>query len=337
MKIIFMKTALSSLVIFFFVILTFIPRNSLAQAKANADTSAEKENTKPDSLYDNSSLRIYTDFQGYGGNNPNGIVQTEMEWWWNIFGPAFGKNRKSVQVYFFKSLHLPQIAASTLGEKFRGRQVNYDKSDTNNIIHHIHTLDLIKYSTFNISSCLNALAFNYASSKRKINLYLDFYGTLYNTELKDSLFPSDKIRVNTIGVGYNIAAEFFPANSHWNMRVSVRGFKLKLYDNNIKQNYGPMHLPDDSRLNNTYYDQKKDGANVANNIFAGEIGYSKKLNDLKKFTVSDFFLRISFYNNAFKTIADKKVNAGNNYLQVQFGIQKNFGDLVEFLKPNKDK
>jgi hypothetical protein len=292
----------------------------------------------------NSNMRIYTDLQGYGGNNPNGIMQTEFKWWWNMFNPVANiKNAEDTcltKLYLFKNMTFPMVNISSLGEKFKGKPVNYFVDTvTQDTIHHIHTIDLVKYSMLSLSGQFNLLALNFESTKRKFNFYADLLGMVYRTQLKDSLLSNDNILVNSLGWGYNLCLEFYPKRSHWSLRACMKGFNLSLLNNNIHQNYGPVYEPESFEKNNQYFNKDKDSAYVWNYAFSAEIRYKQDISTTDS-GESDLFLRIFYYNNVFNTGFRNKLNAGNNFLQLQVGVTKSIEDLVKFLGPKekeKDK
>ncbi len=304
-----------------------------------ADTSSKDED-KFD--LNNSSMTVYTDFKGYGGNQPNGIVQTELKWWWDLFNPICGKKRKTKATnwFFVKNIVFPVINLSSMNDKFKGKHVNLQYDTAGNILfHHIKTIDLIKYSTFNISALVNVFAINHRTKKSAINFYIDGFGTIYNTELKDSSIQEETFRANTIGWGTNWTLESFPQKSKWSMRVSFRSFALSLHNNDIKLNYGPIQLPDNNPRNNIYYDEKADTIKTWNYALTLDIRHSPKKNKEypTKTPSGSVFFRFSYYNHAFFKSTSNSINLGNNYMQVQVGIQKSVEDLLKFIKGDDEK
>ena len=142
--------------------------------------------------------RIYSDFIGLGGDNPNGLVQAEVS-----RKIILRPKRQPVYTLGQYSFHTGRlnffepIASITKIEKnFKELPltVEYETTQDSKTVKskHASTLDLLRYSNFSFGGKVNLSVFDFP--KLKYSLYLNIGTMLYRTLIKDS------VRTITAGV-----------------------------------------------------------------------------------------------------------------------------------------
>lgn len=295
-------------------------------------------------------FRVYSDAKGFKKEQPNGLLQTEFGFNWEI--KALTWSSKNCKVYFLKNLQLPQVSLfqNKNDTSFQYTPVHYDKSipitDTTLFTSrlNVHTLNLIKYAHYTVSGKLNLLAVEY--KKKGIKWYLDAFGTFYSTGISyDSTTykllqikkEDSKFQVFSAGGGLNSKLIICPPKTYFTLEVSYTQFYLLLLNNDIRQSYGKLHTPDynSSNYKTPLIRSYNDKSLSAIAIYNVEVRYSSTRNDKKKDNTG-VFLRFNFFTNPFTSFSFKS-NYGNNYTQIQVGVSHTFEELLNFLGMEKPK
>ena len=277
------------------------------------------------------SLITYSDFQGFKGDRPNGLVQAEANFSFYTNVKSF-KSEKSSAVFFRNVVF--GFNLTKVEDKLRYKQVNYF-IDTSEAIHdtirHIHTFDLVQYSNFNAYAKINFLTYKWPLTKWKF--YADGYGALFSTGVKDTLPVVTEYNLNSIAIGYNlkISTDYEPSEFPINVAFSVKGFHINCYSNSVRQRVGPLYVPDSDKRNNIF---QKDGivGGKSLTVFQLEFQYFPSKENSGK-----IFFRTSYYNNIFGRVINNEPSNdyGNNFLQVQVGYAGSFTEFLGRFFPEK--
>ena len=351
------------------------------EIKEKAKQDLATKDTKEESPGKNSfNFRLYTDFVGFKGDQPNGLAQTELSFQWKLNPKRYRmlliaahpqpnkselrynlcqmkKDRNKLQgrekakkkdelrkaktdfnshvprrLGFFENLVFPIIELSKIKDSLRYKELDYD---TTSHTKHIHTLDLIKHSNFNVSGKLNVLS--YHSVKNNIYAYFDVFGTFYSTGIydKDTLLDSkdQKHNINSVGWGSSVKIVFAPEKSNFYLEASYQNYGLKLLNPDIIQRKTTLYYPEYNPKNNVLNNSNTLDAVSA---YVASVRYSSKMNKENK-NKDGIYLRIAFFNHMSGTPSQAHnpfaVDYKNNFLQVQLGVSKSIEDLVKFIKP----
>ncbi|MCC6370541.1 MAG: hypothetical protein IT236_05985 [Bacteroidia bacterium] len=320
-----------------------------------SESTEEKTNEKHDRRL-SLAMRVYNDATGFNPDQPNGIVQSEASLNIRLKGWRWWKEdtTKNVTAMFFNNIVFPTINLFQIKDdsSYRYAPVHYLKS--NNLVNdsfvNVHTLNLVRYSNFNVSAKVNL--FTLQTRDKGLSLFIDAYGAFYRTGLSyDSLLSAhlgvkkedSRFMVNSAGAGLNIKFRCSPPKSKLSLEASTTIFGIALLSNDVKQNYGRLYYPDYNKRNDERGNIKY--INGAESFFNGlafysfQIRYSDNLENSKNKTGSGFFFRVNFFSNPWIGILNdsKRVSYGNNYLQIQTGISKNLDDVLKFLGLQKAK
>jgi len=283
---------------------------------------------------------VYTDFKGYS-NEPNGLVQNEISFnvpflKWEIksnkdcFGCLKKENPEIKELCntmtFFDNVKAKVNFFQTQSDSSNHyRKLNYDTTGSE-IRKHIHTLDLIKYA--NISAYINVNVFKWQHKKTGLRFFLDGFASFYNTPIIDSVITKKTNSITSIGYGYSVKLKFKPDNSHIMADFSYAQTYFKLFSNDVLQRTGSLY--EDGNVKNNFISNSSDNNERSIiGLFTGELRYSSKVNKLNDLGTG-YFLRLNVFTNPIIG-EDSKYNYNNNYVQIQFGINKSIDELLKFL------
>jgi hypothetical protein len=318
---------------------------------------------KPAVSLSNFRFRLYTDVVGFNDGQPNSPIQNEVYFNWDIAKNGYrwirskdgekekwklkAVDKKKAPFLLFSNLVFPIIDLwqTKAEDSLKYRQVNYDpqlmvwhlSGDTADTVlgpvRHIHTLDLIRHSHFQISGKLNILTIKNRSNG--VSIMGDIFGTVYRTGVQDSLLNEDdqRFKVTSVGLGYNIKFRVKPLNSHFQLDASYTGYGLRLLSNHIYQRFGKLYYPDGDRRNSKLGPAPGKGDYFNGiGIYSAEIRFSTKTNAKRKDNDDGWFLRMNFFTNPLLSKREE-FDYNNNYFQLQLGVNKGIDDLIAFFKP----
>lgn len=276
----------------------------------------------------------YSDFKGFKGDQPNGLVQFETNFNYYFKQKEFDKSK--AQTIWLRNTIIG-INLTKLDDKLRYRQLDYDTIDQSpDTIRHIHTFDLVRYSNFNFYIKTNIFTFNMPGAK--LRLFGDLYAGLYSTGVRDSLLEDEKeFNLNSTGFGASmkIATNYRQNESPFNASFGITGFLISAHSNNVRQRVGPLYYPETDIRNKQFAKNGVFGGKTMT-IFQLELRYSPS-SDLNR--NGKIFLRTSYYTNVFYKYSDgaNSSDYGNNFLQVQIGYVGTIEDLLSrFFPENTD-
>lgn len=310
-------------------------------------SSSGTEPVKEEKTGGNLRFRLYTDLVGLDSDQPNSLIQNQffLSWHLNERPGTTGKG-SSKKITLFYNLIFPIVDLWKVKseDSLRYKLVDYDTvhtvkditgKDADSVlgpIRHIHTLDLIRHARMDVSGKLNVLKLD---CNKRMYIFLDVFGAVYRTGLRDTLLREEDSRFNvtSVGFGYNLKLRLKSPGSPFSLDVSYTSFGLRLLNNHVYQRYGSLYYPG-SDIRNSVYDiaqAQKHSALQGIGIYGAEVHYSGKDNDKDD---NELFLKMTLYTNPL--LGDNATyNYNNNYFQVQLGTNQSIDKLWNLFKPSK--
>jgi len=289
--------------------MVFLAHVGLAQQKEpeKSDSSSVPKNspTAPAAPPDGSSneldssyfyIRAYSDFVGLQDDQPNGLLQTEFFFDWNL-----RLNYDSAKaLVFFYNLVLPEVGILKLDEKERYLPVLYGETTNRTML---NATDLVKYANLRLAAKLNILKLKLNSLNR---LYLDGYAVHYRTGITDSTRKEPESIFNTFGAGGNILFRSYKKNTKFRLDLMYSLFWLKSTSNR----YDLVSSSADAESTVMTDDQVSNDTSPLSNLSI-QVAFEGKTHS---------FLRFSYTNNWFTF--GKSPDFYNGFWQVQIGVSK---------------
>ncbi len=317
----------------FLMIFSLCAAGNIAHTQPKPDELPEaKKPAISDTDLTHFSLKIYSDFVGIGQKDPNGLVQTELSL---SFPFVKWKPFKEINLTFFDNISPKANFFQTKTDSSKqNKLLNYGTDPvTNNVIKHIHTLDLIKYSHLSFSAKINVLKFKF---KDRFVFYTDLFPVFYRTPVVDTLAGNRAIyNLSSWGMGYSFKLRFKPDDSKFMMDVSYTQFSIKLNNNDIMQRYGKLYESTNAE-NNKFTGSTSTSAFTLGpgtiGIGSVEFRYSTKYTNVQNTSNEGYFIRATIFTNPLIGAGSSKTDYGNNYVQFQVGLSKSIDEFLKLLK-----
>lgn len=206
--------------------------------------------------------KIFSDLTGLQEDNPNGIIQLEVDKRIDIITSRFYRNPK-LSVGVFQYIQ-PIVVLSKLEEKDKYLELLHSQKDiSNNTI-----LDLYEYENFRAGTSFNMLYLdvNYAKTILSLNGGLYFGRVNFSDTLIDQSTNVNKHTINTMNLNANIRFDIVPKQEYGISFIWGASY-YRPFSNELKQYVNPHNIRDENEWLQTseilaYYRLKNTNSNV---------------------------------------------------------------------------
>lgn len=269
---------------------------------------------------------IFTDFKGFAGDQPNGLVQSHL-----FFNLSVNDSDKWIKI--FRNV-VGGIALTKLENNLRYKSLYIHKDTMENgsldTIKHLHYLDLVRYQNFEGYAKFNLLTLDLKKSTLDIpvTIYLDGFANILSTGIRDTTLgtaESDRT-FSTTSFGYGGSAnirigDVTSSEIPFDFTMGMTMYQVYNTSNNFVTTNGPLFHPENNPANYSY-----DGFKLTSLIKKYEflLTYCRDNENPE----NKIFIRTQIHTSR----VDKKYeNLGykhNSYLQVQLGYNAALKDLL---------
>jgi hypothetical protein len=306
------------------------------ETQTREEKDKERDKTAYSQLKNSFHYTVFTDFKGFKGDQPNGIIQSEAFFNFNLRGKhALGTPKPPVELF-----HNIIMGANftKLGDNLRYKKLNISADKNDNTVKHAHYIDLVRYQNFEGYIKLNLLYVRLDNLKNSfinipLRFYADIFGNITSTGIRDTTLQTkdQEFNANSIGWGANFKlGTAFIANKegHLDFEIGYTPYKLYLHNNNFKVSGGPLYSPEDNPLNSKYQDEPHLSTI---NRFDFRIQYAPDLDNNEK----NIFFRVMYHTNPVSLNLKDDGYKANSFLQVQLGYLGTFSSLFPDKKESK--